>query len=262
MESNSHPNPTSASSNDIGLLNEKPLHAALKEWCAEPGDQFEVNVDGYIIDIVRGNMLIEIQTANCSGIRSKLADLAERHPLRLVYPIAGEKWLLKLPKEEDGRPTRRKSPKRGVAEELFKELVSFPQLMCNPNFSLQVVLIQEEEVRRYDGKRRWRRQGWVTEERRLLKVIESNLYNTPADLIAMIPAELPDPFTTADLARSMQIPRWLAQKAAYCLRQMGSITHVGHKSRSYLYTLNSVAGEKNEVAGSSGDVRTTSGRGA
>ena len=26
----------------IGLLNEKPLHASLKQWYAQPGDQFEV----------------------------------------------------------------------------------------------------------------------------------------------------------------------------------------------------------------------------
>ncbi len=34
----------------IGLLNEKPLHASLKEWYAQPGDQFEVPVDGFVID--------------------------------------------------------------------------------------------------------------------------------------------------------------------------------------------------------------------
>ena len=50
------------SMNTIGTLNEKPLHAALKDWCARPGDQFEVFVDGFVVDIVRGNLLIEIQT--------------------------------------------------------------------------------------------------------------------------------------------------------------------------------------------------------
>ena len=37
----------------IGLLNEKPLHASLKQWYARPGDRFEVPVDGFVIDIVR-----------------------------------------------------------------------------------------------------------------------------------------------------------------------------------------------------------------
>ena len=42
-------------SQNIGLLNEKPLHAALKEWYAQPEDRFEVSVDGFVIDVVQGN---------------------------------------------------------------------------------------------------------------------------------------------------------------------------------------------------------------
>ena len=45
----------------IGSLHEKSLHAALKAWCLQPGDHTEVPVDGYIIDIVRGDLLIEVQ---------------------------------------------------------------------------------------------------------------------------------------------------------------------------------------------------------
>ena len=39
----------------IGLKNESSLHAALKEWYAEPGDQFEQKVDGVIVDLVKHN---------------------------------------------------------------------------------------------------------------------------------------------------------------------------------------------------------------
>ena len=38
----------------IGTLNEKPLHAALKEWIAEESAAFEVKIDGYFIDVVQG----------------------------------------------------------------------------------------------------------------------------------------------------------------------------------------------------------------
>ena len=80
----------------IGLLNEKPLHASLKEWYAQPGDQFEVAVDGFVIDIVRDDLLLEIQTGNFASIKSKLTDLARAHRIRLIYPIAQEKWIVKL----------------------------------------------------------------------------------------------------------------------------------------------------------------------
>jgi hypothetical protein len=59
----------------IGLLNEKPLHASLKQWYARPGDRFEVPVDGFVIDIVRGRLLIEIQTRNFASTRAKLIKL-------------------------------------------------------------------------------------------------------------------------------------------------------------------------------------------
>ena len=220
---------------EIGLLNEKPLHAALKEWYAQQEDTFEVEVDGYIVDLVCGGQLVEIQTGSFSALKHKLRSLARHHPTRLVYPIAREKWLLKLPQEQHGKAQRRKSPKNGRVEDLFKELVSFPDLICQENFSLEVLLIREEEVRRYDGKRRWRRGGWVTEERRLLEVVERHIFSGPRDLAALIPAGLPEQFTTADLAQVMDIPRWLAQKAAYCLRNMDLIVQVGKRGNAHLY---------------------------
>jgi hypothetical protein len=220
---------------EIGLLNEKPLHAALKTWYARPDDRFEVPVDGFVIDIVRGDLLIEIQTGGFSTIRQKLVDLVPRHPVRLVYPIAREKWLVKLPKERGGRIRRRKSPKRGTFEELFTELVSFPELLMAQNFALEVLMIQEEEVRRYDGKRGWRRRGWVTHERRLLEVLQTRRFERPEDVGRLLPAGLPARFTTADLARAAGKPRWFAQKMAYCLRKMGVIATVGKRGRSILY---------------------------
>jgi hypothetical protein len=220
----------------IGTLNEKPLHAALKEWYARPDDRFEVPVDGFVVDIVRGDLLVEVQTGSFSGIKHKLAVLAARHPVRLVYPIAREKWIVKLASNRHDRLSRRKSPKRGAFEHVFVELVSFPKLLSDPSFSLDVLLIQEEEVRRYDGKRGWRRGGWVTHERRLLEVVGGRLFETPEDMGSLVPDDLAEPFTTAELAVVIGKPRWLAQKMAFCLREMGVIAPVGKRGNAILYT--------------------------
>ena len=64
---------------DIGLLNEKPLHASLKEWYAQPGDKFEVAVDRYVVDIVRHDLLLEIQTGSFASIKTKLKSLVDSH---------------------------------------------------------------------------------------------------------------------------------------------------------------------------------------
>lgn len=220
----------------IGTLNEKSLHADLKTYLAQPGDRFEVLVDGYVIDIVRGEILIEIQTGNFASIKSKILDLITRHPLHLVYPIAREKWIVKHPTAETPRWTRRKSPKQGQLTEVFKELVTFPEIFCEPNFSLDLLLIQEEEVRRYVGKRRWRSRGWATEERGLLQVLEHHHFKGPKSLHRLLPEDLPDPFTTLEISEMMGEPRRLAQQAAYCLRKLGIIQQVGKRGRAHLYS--------------------------
>lgn len=223
--------------NNIGLLNEQPLHAALKEWYARPEDRLEVSVNGFVIDVVRGDLLVEVQTGNFASVKPKLMELTNAHAVRLVHPIAQEKWIVKLAKDGSGPTSRRKSPKRGKVEDVFWELVSFPELLSNPNFSLEVLLIQEEEVRRYEGKRRWWRRGWVTEERRLLEVLQRRLFETPADIGVLLPTGLREPFTTEDLADATDCRRKLAQKMAYCLRKMGVIEQVGKRGRANLYAI-------------------------
>ena len=79
--------------NGIGVRQESSLHAALKEWYADPDDAVEVAVDGYQIDVISGELLVEIQTGNFSAMRVKLRRLLPAHPVRLVYPIAREKWI-------------------------------------------------------------------------------------------------------------------------------------------------------------------------
>jgi len=155
--------------------------------------------------------------------------------VRLVYPIAQEKWIVKLAEDGKKQLSRRKSPKRGVIEQIFDELVSIPHLLAQPNFTLEVVFIHEEEVRRYDARRGWRRKGWVTRERRLIKVVEQQHFVSPEDVRALIPAALPESFTSADLAPLIPGGRRRAFKMIYCLRAMDLLTQVGKRGRAALY---------------------------
>ncbi|MCD4656504.1 MAG: hypothetical protein K8S87_03060, partial [Planctomycetes bacterium] len=106
----------------IGTLNERSLHAQLKDLLATADDKCEVKVGRYFIDIVRDDLLIEIQTGNFSGIRRKLGNLLETQRVRLVYPIAQEKIIRKF--DVGGRELSvRKSPKHCGIYDLFTELV-------------------------------------------------------------------------------------------------------------------------------------------
>jgi hypothetical protein len=218
----------------IGVLNEKPLHAALKQWYARPGDRFEVPVDGFVIDIVRGDQLMEIQTGSFASIKGKLAKLLRSNPVRLIHPIVQEKWIVRTATGDRRRVVRRKSPRRGRLEDLFWEMVRIPHLISHRNFSLEVLIVSAEESWRYVGKRRWRRRGWAIEERRLLEVRDQRLFENPAQWLGLLPEALAS-FTTEDLATALGTGRMLAQKMAYCLHKGQVVDLVGKRGRAKLY---------------------------
>ncbi len=221
----------------IGTLAEKSLHAALKEWVAQPGDQFEVKVDNFIIDIVRADLLIEIQTRNFSAMKRKLSTLLDSHPIHLLHPIPREKWIVR--QTVSGDPiSRRKSPKRGRVEDIFNELVYIPHLLPHPNLTLEVLLTQEEQILRNDGKGSWRRKRWSIYDHRLLDVVDRAIFKSMADFRDLLPSTLPQPFTNADLAGALSCPVRLAQKTTYTLRESGAIMLVGKRKRALLYEIN------------------------
>jgi hypothetical protein len=227
---------SAAASTSVGVLREGHLHATLRENYLQPGDQVEAAVDGYLVDVLRPGLIIEVQTSSFAKIARKLRDLVSRHRVRLVHPVPRDRWIVKLPQDPGGTPTRRKSPNHLDPVDVFRELVSFPELITHENFELDVVLTEEENVRRYDGRRGWRRRGWVTVERRLVRVIETLPLRCAADYAALLPDSLCGEFQTADLATALRRPRHVAQKAAYCLRHGGLIEKVGSKGNAVLYS--------------------------
>ena len=221
----------------IGERNEKSLHAALKQWFAQPGDQFEVHVEGYVIDLVRGEELIEIQTRRLGALRRKLHALLEHYPVRLVYPIAQEKWIVR--KNSTGKKIlgRRKSPRAGRLTDLFAELVSIPDLFNHHNLTLLVVLIQEEEIRHADGQGSWRRKGQSIHDHRLVQVLETVPFEKKQDFLRFLPNALEQPFTNLGLHAQIGGSIHTIRQMTYCLRKMGIIQQVGKKGNALLYKI-------------------------
>lgn len=219
----------------IGTLREKPLHASLKRWYSRTGDGVEVAVDGFVIDLVRRDLLIEVQTRNFSAMKKKVTTLLGLgHRVRIVHPIPVDKWIVKV--AGDGTVlSRRRSPKHGSPIDVFAELVSFPDLLAQPNLDIDVILTDEEEYRRHTPDRSWRRKGWSVEERRLIDVVGTLLISDADDLAALLPTGLPEPFTTADLALGLGRPRRAAQQMAYCLRIAGVIVAAGKSGNAVEY---------------------------
>ncbi|HVU13535.1 MAG TPA: hypothetical protein VHD90_19785 [Phototrophicaceae bacterium] len=221
----------------IGTLAEKSLHAALKAHYSQEGDRLECALDSYVIDILRGNQCIEIQTRHLVAMRKKLTALLDRYPIHVIHPIAQERMIVRV--DSDGAiVSRRKSPQRGTVYHLFPELVSLPKLIVHPNLTLEALLIREEQIWLDDGQGSWRRKHWSIADRRLLAIVRGQVFCGANDFAALIPADLPSEFDSGELAKAIHEQRHIAQKMAYCLREMGVLRISGKRGKALLYQVN------------------------
>lgn len=218
----------------IGTLREGALHADLRAWYERRGDRLEVPLDGYVIDLVRDGQLVEFQTGGFSPLRRKLPALLARHDVRVVVPIVVHRFILRM--DDSGElMSERRSPKRGRIEDVFAQLVSIPELLLHPRFTLEAVLVDIDEIRVHRPGRAFRRRGWVVQARALRKVHSSHVLAAVDEVVALLPPALPDSFGTAELATAAGMPRRLAQQMLYCLSAMGATERVGKCGNSVVY---------------------------
>jgi len=216
---------------------ETSLHRQLKERYASSPDELEVACDGYRIDAVSNGELIEIQHGSLAAIRDKTRKLLRKHHVTIVKPIVARKQLVKLARRGGKVVGSRLSPKRGQLLDIFDELVYFTQIFPHKRLTLEVLLVEVEELR-YPGhgrRRRRRSRDFQVEDQRLVSVVGSHLFRNLADLRKILPRQLPDTFHTGHLAECLEVTRWAAQRIAYCLRETGAIKNVGKQGNALLY---------------------------
>jgi hypothetical protein len=220
----------------IGVLTEGALHAAVKTLLAEPGDRLEVPVDRFVIDLLRADgELVEVQTGGFGPLGGKLDALLDDHRMRIVYPVAAERRIIRVDEHGEVLSSRR-SPKRATAAAVFDRLVAFPTLLLHPNLTIEVLLLREDHIRRptpTTTRRRTRDPG----ERRLVDVLDRITLRTRDDVLAALPDLPREPFTTRELAAVLGCGTLLAQRTLYCLRAIGIVEPAGKRSRAPLHTL-------------------------
>src|SRR5690348_6313417 len=170
----------------IGVMREGPLHASLKAWLARPGDRMEAPVGRFVIDLVRADgELVEVQTNGFAPLGLKLDALLDEHRIRIVYPVAAERRIVRL--DEDGEITAvRRSPRRRGVVDVFDRLVALPSLLTHPNLTIEVLLLREDHVRGIPGTRTGRRKR-DPGERRLVEVLNRVELRGPEDVLAALP---------------------------------------------------------------------------
>ncbi|HEX8085643.1 MAG TPA: hypothetical protein VF529_15225 [Solirubrobacteraceae bacterium] len=217
----------------IGVLREGPLHAAVKDRLARPGDRAEVRVGRFVIDLVRGDgELVEVQTGGFGPLGPKLDALLDEHRMRIVHPIAAERRIVRVDAEGEVLSARR-SPLKGRPLAIFDRLVTFPSLLAHPNLVIELLLCAEDHVRA-PAPRRGGRFLRDPGERHLVDVLNRVVLETPADALALV-APPSAPFTNSDLADALGCDRRLAARATYCLRHLSVIEAIGKRGRAALF---------------------------
>lgn len=150
-----------------------------------------------------------------------------------MYPVAARSYLIKC--HADGTISRRASPKRGRLESICAELVYAPWLLTNERIRIELILIEVEELRVFNAKKARRKRGWQRKDRRLVRVLGTHMLPDASALLALLPAGLPETFTTAELAAQARMPRRLAQQMCYCLHTLEKLERVGKRKNAFVY---------------------------
>lgn len=216
-------------------MGQMSLHESIKQWYSKPGDKLEARIDDYLIDIVRDELLIEVQTGNFSSIKRKVKDLLRTHVVRIVHPIVINKWIIRVDAQGE-KTSRRKSPRKGRLEDMFLELVYMPSIWKSPNLSLEILLIDAEEILVNDGKGSWRRKYWSVKDKRLLTISKRKIFTKPTDFLRLLSDNIPNQFTTNHIAETSGLKLSIARKMVYTLRKMGVIENIGRSGRAILYS--------------------------
>ena len=170
-----------------------------------------------MVDIARAwGEVVEIQTRGFGRLRPKLERLLDEHPV-LVEVVSA-----------------RRSPKRDGPLALFDELVFMPSALEHPNLAVEVALTREDLVHGPpDGRRRRRRPAG---QRRLVEVVDRVRFDEPAQLAALLPAALEEPFSVRELATALGVTVLRAQRCAYVLRALGYLVAAGKRGPAPVYT--------------------------
>ena len=213
------------------------LHQQLKQHYVSDSDRHEVAVGAFRIDAVdRRGHLIEIQCASLSAIRDKIRTLVEDHQVIVVKPLAARKKIVTLKRAGGDIVSARYSPIRQSLPHLFLELVHFG-IFPHPRLQLDVLLTEQEEIRIPPTARSSWRKKYSVDDRTLVTVQQHLKLKTAADLWRALDLKVAGEFTTSDLVRTNAMPRWLAQKAAWCFCRMEFIEPCGKQGNTVVYRL-------------------------
>ena len=221
----------------IGTLSEKTLHAVLKAYYEPDEDKHEVALDGYYADIFNEHGVIEIQPRQLNKLRDKLSVFLNDYNVRVVYPMAYEKYLSWIDPESGAVSSRRKSPKRCTMYDAIFELYKIKPFLKNPNLSVTVLMMDMEEYKLLNGWSYDKKRGAERFDRIPVGIRKIVKLDCPQDYMQFVPDGLESGFTSADFASAAHIDRGTASDVLGMLNYMEQVRRVGKKGNAFIYDI-------------------------
>ena len=217
----------------VGTLREKTLHAVLKRMIEPDINCHEVKLGRYTADIYNRQGVFEVQTGNIHKLKPKLTALLPYYHVEVVVPVIETKWIQTMDPETGELTGRRKSPKGERPADLLARLVYLKSFLKDPNFSLLIVRLEGEELRKSTGKKRHPVERLEFAPTRFLGTVS---LRGREDYAAMLPDNLPESFTAEELGKRMGLHKRDWSAAANVLCYMDAIRRTGRRKNAFLYS--------------------------
>lgn len=219
----------------IGTLNEKSVHALLKNFYAPYVAHQEVQVAGYVADIMQGAHIMEIQTRHFRNLRKKLDAFLPLYDVTIIYPIAHTKWVHWIHPETGEVLSRRKSPKKGSLYTIIPELYQIKDYLTHPHLHFILPLLEVDEYKLLNGWSRDKKRGAEKQDTYPRQLVDEVYILQPADYKQLLPETLPPLFTSKDYQKATRLPVRHASTGLNILYHLQLVERVGKKGNAFLY---------------------------
>ncbi len=241
----------------IGTLGEKQMHAAIKRFICPDESKHEIkldspaaqdgNMDGadikkpkarrFVADILDGKNVYEIQTGSFAPLVPKLKWIFENtdYNVTVIHPIAETKWVNLI--DEKGDITRRyRSPVRGRAEDIARELYYIRELIACPRFSLVILMMEGEQYKKVASRSKKGAVRYKKYELIPINLLRAQIFYGLDDYKYFIPEGLPERFSVKQYSDATKIRGRDAYSIVHSLCDIGLLREDGRIGRAAAYT--------------------------
>ena len=222
--------------NGIGTYSESTLHAVLKNYYEPDPSRHELRLGKYVADIIGQEGIIEIQTHQLFRLKEKISNFLSVSRVSVVFPVIKDKYVVWSDAEAGKMSGKRKSTKHETVYTAVSELYPLREFILNPGFRFIVPIITAVDYKSFKRNK----YGRKTDVHRLncipIDLIDEKFFICSDDYEYLIPADLPEIFTSADFAREARISKSSASNVLRLLYDAGVVVRTGKVGNAWKYS--------------------------